>query len=142
MSRNSPMKQICLVAAATCCCALLNVPAVAETCEQRYPGSCRLEVSSTIVRTKGEPAAVATPRLSRRVKSARKSLAAGVRLAAIPSVPLPSPSPRRMTALSANKPTTVVDEAFNSLTVSDSTDSALEAALISRRNHFFESMLR
>jgi hypothetical protein len=42
-----------LTIAATCCCALSNV-ALAESCDQRYPGSCRIEVSTTIITTKGD----------------------------------------------------------------------------------------
>ena len=128
-----------LILAMVCCSALLNVSAFAETCGQRYPGSCRLEVSTTIVRTKGDTTA-ASPRLSQRMKRARKMVAKGVRLEVIASVPLPPPSPRRTAAFS--KPTTVVDEAFNILTLSDSTDAALEAALISRRTDILGSMLQ
>jgi hypothetical protein len=136
------MKLAPIVAAATCCCALLTVSAAAETCDQRYPGSCRLEVSTTTVKTKGDSAAVA-PRSSRRIKRARKPVAKSVRLAApTVSVPLPPPSPRRVAAASGTKPTTVVNEAFNSLASSGSTDRALEAALISRRDQFLEFALR
>jgi hypothetical protein len=154
------MKLAPVIAAATCCGALLTVSAAAETCGQRYPGSCRLEVSTTIVKTTGDTAAVA-PRSSRRIKRTRKPLARVVRLAtatvsvplppssprrilaaATVSVPLPPPSPRRITAPSGTKPTTVVDEAFNSLTLNDPSDGALEAALISRRDHFLGFVLR
>ena len=136
------MKLAPIVAAATCCCALWTVSAAAETCDQRYPGSCRLEVSTTTVKTKGDAAAVA-PRSSRRIKRTRKLIAKGVRLAApTVSVPLPPPSPRRIAAPSGTKPTTVVNEAFNSLASSGSTDRALEAALISRRDHILGFMLR
>jgi len=129
-----------LILVAVCCPALLNVSAFAETCGQRYPGSCRLEVSTTIVRTKGDTTA-ASPRLSQqRIKRARKTAAKRARPKVIASVPLPPPSPRRMAAFS--KPTTVVDEAFNILTLSDSTDAALEAALISRRTDILGSMLQ
>jgi len=54
------------------------------------------------------------------------------------SVPSPPPSPRRMAAFS--KPTTIVDAAFNILTLSDSTNAALEAALISRRTDILGAM--
>jgi hypothetical protein len=136
------MKLAPIVAAASCCCALLAVSAAAETCDRRYPGSCRLEVSTTTVKTKGDSAAVA-PRSSRRIKRARKPIAKGVRPAApTVSVPLPLPSPRRVAAPSGTKPTTVVNEAFNSLASSGSTDRALEAALISRRDQFLEFALR
>ena len=110
-------------------------------------GSCRLEVSTTTVKTKGDTAAVAS-RSSRRVKRTRKLTAKGVRLAAVRlaaptvSVPLPRPSPRRVAAASGTKPTTVVNEAFNSLASSGSTDRALEAALISRRDQFLGFALR
>jgi hypothetical protein len=128
-----------LILATVCCSAILNASAFAETCGQRFPGSCRLEVSTTIVRTKGDTTA-ASPHLSRRMKRARKMVAKGVRLEVIASVPLPPPSPRRMAAFS--KPTTIVDEAFNILTLSDSTDAALEAALISRRTDILDAILR
>ncbi len=170
------MKLAPLVAAATCCCALWSVSAAAETCDQRFPGSCRLEVSTTTVKTKGDTLAVA-PRSSRRIKRTRKLTAKGVRPAAVRlaahtvsvplpppsprrvatkgvrlaairlaaptvSVPLPRPSPRRVAAASGTKPTTVVNEAFNSLASSGSTDRALEAALISRRDQFLGFALR
>jgi hypothetical protein len=160
-----------VAAAATCCCALWTVSAAAETCDQRYPGSCRLEVSTTTVKTKGDTVAVA-PRSSRRIKRIRKLAAKGVRPAAVRlaapavsvplprpsprrvatkgvrlaaatvSVPLPPPSPRRVAAAFGTKPTTVVNEAFNSLASSGSTDRALEAALISRRDQLLGFALR
>jgi hypothetical protein len=141
---------------------LLTGSGAAETCDQRFPGSCRLEVSTTIVKTKGEAdTAAVAPRFSRRIKRTRKLHAKGVRLAAatvsvpmpppsprrilaavtVSSVPLP-PSPRRIAAPSGIKPTAVVDQAFNILTASDSTDGSLGAALISRRNHMLGSDLR
>ena len=164
-----------LFAAATCCCALSSVSALAESCDRRYPGSCRLEVSSTIVRTKGDSAAIparsstlvrvkgdstAIPaRSPQRTKRARKPLPMGIRLAGVAPVPFPPSSPRRITALSAlppvplptpsprrlaafTKPTTIVDEAFNILTLNDSNDAVLEAALSNRRTQFLGSMSR
>jgi len=126
-----------LILVAVCCPALLNVSAFAETCGQRYPGSCRLEVSTTIVRTKGDVTAVPAP-VSQRMKRGRKTAAKRARPKVIASVPLPPPSPRRMAAFS--KPTTIVDAAFNILTLSDSTNAALEAALISRRTDILGAM--
>jgi hypothetical protein len=196
--RRLPMKLARILAAATSSCVLLTVSAAAETCDRRYPGSCRLETSTTIVTTKGEAAPTPShliqrlvgritgdttatapqitadaPQLSRRVKRVRKPLAAArkprataVRLTAIAPVPMPAPSPRRVAvplttkpttliaapsatepttviaAPSATKATTVVDQAFNTLTLSDSNDGALEAALISRRNLILESAVR
>src|SRR5262245_30029938 len=150
--RSSAMKRGPIVVA-TCWCACLNVSALAESCDQRYPQSCRLEVSTTIIKTKGD-ADVPAP-VSRRMKRLRKPVAARVRLAANAPVPSPRPSPvvepvtvasvslpsqpaRRATAVA--KPIAIVDQAFNSLTVSDWTDAALAAALINRRNHILGLM--
>ena len=145
-----------LFAAATCCCALSTVAALAESCDRRYPGSCRLEVSTTIVRTKG--AAAVPARAPQRVKRARKPLPMSS-LAGIAPVPLPPPSPRRITTASTlvpvplptpsprrlaafTKPTTIVDQAFNILTLNDSNDAVLEAALSNRRTQFIGSVSR
>jgi hypothetical protein len=147
-----------LFAAATCCCALSSVSALAEGCDRRYPGSCRLEVSTTIVKTKGDSTAIPA-RSPQRMKRARKPLAVGIRVTGIASVPLPAPSPRRIAAFSTfarvplptpsprrlaafTKPTTIVDEAFNILTLNDSNDAVLEAALSNRRTRFLDSISR
>ena len=144
---NSPMKRA-LVTAATCCCALSNL-AHAESCDQRYPGSCRIEVSTTIVRTKGDINAIAA-RPSRSMTQARKPFATGGRPAGMASESLSRQSPARMSALSEpasvplpaaaphrkamfSKPIAIVDEAFNILTLNESFDTPLEAALINRR---------
>ena len=125
---SSPMK-LAFVTAATCCCALSNI-AQAESCDQRYPGSCRIEVSTTIVRTKGDTTAI-TMRSSHRMKRARPVVTGP---ASIGSVPLPQASPLRTTLRSASssvplpppsrrgiaapyKPTAIVDSAFNILTL-------------------------
>jgi hypothetical protein len=156
------MKPGPIVSAVTCYCVLTG-SAAAETCDQRYPGSCRLEVSTTIVKTKGEAeTAAVAPRVSGRITRTRKPLAKGNRVsaatAAVPlpppsprrilapvtvsSVPLPPPSRRRSAVPSGIKPTAVVDQAFNTLTASDWTNGALEAALLSRRDHMLGFNLR
>jgi hypothetical protein len=90
------MKLPALAAFATCCCALFDVPVAAQSCDERYPESCPAKVSTTVVRAKGDAAAIA-PRSSRRIKGASKRLRKTPRLAAA-SVPLPRPSPRSLVA--------------------------------------------
>jgi len=160
------MKQLRSLPTSLCCCLLLGGFAAAETCDQRYPGSCRVEVSTSIVGVKGEPAQQArSPRQVKQShrakahKSAKRSRPAHrTRVAAaaarprgfdvVASVPLPRPSPRNVgrsiqgdangaEAMSEElhaKPGIVVDDAFNVLTTSDASDTALERALMARRD--------
>jgi hypothetical protein len=108
------MKLPALAAFATCCCALFDVPVAAQSCDERYPESCPAEVSTTVVRTKGDAAAIA-PRSSRRTKGASKRLPKAPRLAAA-RVSLPRPSPR---SLAASEPMPLPRPSPRSLAVSE-----------------------
>jgi hypothetical protein len=131
------MKLSAIVVVATCCYALLDVPAAAQVCDERYPGSCPVDVSTTTVGTnthKPLPKGTHLPTAAISVPMPRPSPRRMLPAATV-SVPLPPPSPRRMTAASRTKPTTLVEEAFQSLTLNESVQRALEAALIKRRDH-------
>jgi hypothetical protein len=103
-----------IAAFAICCCALSDVPVAAQSCDERYPQSCSVAVSTTsVVGSKGDTEAIASrssrrikgsskrlpiaQRSSRRIKGASKRLPKAPRLAAA-SVPLPRPSPRSLAA--------------------------------------------
>jgi hypothetical protein len=106
------MKQLRSLPTSICCCVLLSGLAAAETCDRRFPGSCRVEVSTTIVSVKGEAVQQASSarqlkqtrhaRIQRSVKRPRHVARARVAtavlrhrsLAAVSRVPLPKPSPR------------------------------------------------
>jgi len=125
------------VPAAMCCSVALCVPAAGETCEQRYPGSCRIEVTTTITTVKDEIAKhEARParraKALRRIKSVRVSSAQRVRIAAN-LLPMPKPRPSLWTAAMGAQPRFVVDDAFNVLAAGETRQSDLEAALINRR---------
>ena len=142
------MKLARIVAVATCCSAQLEAPAAANACDERYPGSCRVETSTTVLSMKGdaERNVWGSSSRERAGKSVRRStrpvatLSAPLPrpspslLAAAASVPLPPPSPRRTSPGSRILPTTVVDEAFNILTLDDVSHERLETALIKRRD--------
>lgn len=143
------MKHWSSLPAGICCCVLLSVPAAAETCDQRFPGSCRVEVSTTVLAVKGEtlqrqarpirqPKQVRHSKRIRHAQRARIVAATRVRTAvrtttAVPDVPAPKPAPPSLGSVQP-KPGVVVDDAFNVLTTGDSSDSALEQALMARRD--------
>jgi hypothetical protein len=140
---------------------LLNAPAGAETCQERFPGSCRVEVSTTVLQAPGQVLQRSTPiaRQGKRVrqgkpvrhaKSVRHTkLTRHAKRAAAPapqrargdavalrvSVPVPVPHPTRQVAIALEpKPVLLVDDAFNVLTIVSTADSALEEALLNRRD--------
>ena len=144
------MKHWSSLPAGICCCVLLSVPAAAETCDQRFPGSCRVEVSTTVLAVKGEtlqrqarqirqPKQARNSKRVRHAQRARIVAAARVRTAmrtttaAAPAVQVPKPAPPLLSSMQP-KPGVVVDDAFNVLTTGDSSDSALEQALMARRD--------
>ncbi len=128
---------------------LLTTAAAAETCDQHYPGSCRTEVSTTIVTAPGNEVAEKRPR---RVASAKpvhraKQRRVSVKLPAPARVPVPRPPPEpEITSASTEDPLTarlLVDHAFNVLTASDEHgDPALQSALLNRRHEMLGFALR
>jgi len=141
MAHVQPMKLPLATLIATCCWVLPTGPAAAESCDERYPGSCRMEVSGTIVMAAGNQ--VAKTRRGRVGRAKPVRLAKVHRSSAKPPVPLSVPFPRPSpmsdikTAAEETQMTArlVVDDAFNLLTANEQYgDPALERALLNQRN--------
>lgn len=142
------MKRSTAVCLVIVCCLLASAPALADTCDDRFGGSCRSESTTTIVRIKGEPAVpdsrrsrVSRIKQSRTEKSQRRAKRQLARSAPAAQTKRLS-EPVVVTSVSAaSNPTRIVDEGFNTLAADEYLDPLLEEALMKVRQQMLGAAL-